>query len=88
MKLNTITKTKKRDADESSLIHQLADPEQGSPSTSDFNQGPEPIQTVISSHLRNSHSYSSGERDMPGIRVRNDMVVEVEEVEHLYAIRR
>jgi hypothetical protein len=88
IKLSTITRTKDKDIDESSSTHQLADPEQGLPGTSDFDQGPESIQTVISSHMRTSRSYSGSERDMPGIHVRKDMVVKVEEMDRSYAMRR
>lgn len=67
--IHTIRTNKEKGIDESSSTHQLGDPEQG--------YGAEPIQTVISSHLRSSRSSSSGEGDIEGIHVRNDMVIEV-----------
>ncbi|UPK97505.1 hypothetical protein LCI18_008440 [Fusarium solani-melongenae] len=73
--IHTIRTNKEKGVDESSSTHQLGDLEQG--------YGAEPIQTVISSHLRSSRSSSSGERDMEGIHVTNDMVVKVEPACHI-----
>ncbi|KAF5002450.1 hypothetical protein FDECE_10636 [Fusarium decemcellulare] len=88
IRLTTITRTnKEKEVDESSSTHQLADPEQGLP---DFEtvviDGKDGIQTTISSHLPPSRE--SREHGMTGIYVRNDMVVEVEDSKHTYAMAR
>lgn len=88
IKLSTIPRTNEGESNDSSSTHQLSNPRQGIHNTLDFGHGQETIQTVISSHLRDSRSYTGIEHDMPGIYVRSDMVVEVEEVERSYAMRR
>lgn len=88
IKLSTIPRTSEGEADDSSSTRQLSNHMRGLHNSLDFGHGQETIQTVISSHLRDSRSYTGIEHDMPGIYVRNDMVVEVEEVERSYAMKR
>ncbi|KAH8688524.1 hypothetical protein BGZ61DRAFT_391910 [Ilyonectria robusta] len=87
IKLSTIPRTSEGEADDSSSTRQLSNHMRGLHNSLDFGHGQETIQTVISSHLRDSRSYTGIEHDMPGIYVRNDMVVEVEEVERSYAMK-
>ncbi|KAF4958723.1 hypothetical protein FSARC_10948 [Fusarium sarcochroum] len=68
IKLTSIRTQKDKEADDSSSIHKLA-------------VGQKPLQTIVSSHPRSSRSYSSGgEQDLTEIRVRNELVIEVEEL--------
>ncbi|VUC23772.1 unnamed protein product [Clonostachys rosea] len=88
IKLTTLTRTK-READaaatKSSSTHNLADPESGEMSGFDGVHGQRAagIQTVISTRYCGSESSGDGEHDIGGrhgIHVRNETVVEVEEV--------
>ncbi|KAH7233579.1 hypothetical protein BKA59DRAFT_408179 [Fusarium tricinctum] len=78
--------TKDKEADDSSSTHQLADPEQGIPGDFEIVDGKEGPRTYISS--RTTESLHSGEQDIAGIYVRNDVVQEVEESNHTYAMKR
>ncbi|KAH7114538.1 hypothetical protein B0J13DRAFT_239587 [Dactylonectria estremocensis] len=83
IRLTTLSRTNKEaEADESSSTHQLADPEQGIPDGHDFDLAPARssggVHTVISSREYGSES-SSRDGDH-GIYVRNDTLVEVEEI--------
>ncbi|KAM5366846.1 hypothetical protein ACJZ2D_010298 [Fusarium nematophilum] len=83
IRLTTLNRTNKEaEADESSSTHQLADPEQGVRDGHDFDLAPTRtsggVHTVISSRDYGSETSSrDGDR---GIYVRNDTLVEVEEI--------
>ncbi|KAH7128883.1 hypothetical protein EDB81DRAFT_906569 [Dactylonectria macrodidyma] len=85
VRLATISRrNKETEANESSSTHQLADPEQG---LSEFEvttgQGKDGPQTYISSYVPDSRDHG-----MAGIHVRNDMVVEVEQLHRAYSMTR
>ncbi|WZH47754.1 uncharacterized protein QYS62_008913 [Fusarium acuminatum] len=78
IKLSTLVRTNKtKDDDETSSMHQLADLEHGLSRISDEIRRPKGVHTVIFSR----QSLSSQENNMPGIYVRNDTVVEINQVE-------
>lgn len=78
------------DADDSSSTHQLADPERGLQSSSDFEpvhtDGKKGFQTVITTQDRGLQPFNG--HNMGGIHVQNDTTVEVEKYQHTYALKR
>ncbi|KAM0544715.1 hypothetical protein ACHAPJ_011702 [Fusarium lateritium] len=87
IRLTTINRTNKdKEDDETSSTHQLADLEQGMPVDFEVVDGKEGPRTYISS--RTTESLDSREQDMSGIYVRNDVVMEVENSDHTYALKR
>ncbi|KAH6989552.1 hypothetical protein BKA56DRAFT_576029 [Ilyonectria sp. MPI-CAGE-AT-0026] len=80
IRLTTLSRTnKEKDDDETSSTHQLADPENGVRHMQDYEHSREGVHTVISS--RYDGSIGDEGDDEAGIRVRNDMIVHVEETE-------
>lgn len=78
IKLSTLVRTNKtKEDDETSSMHQLADLEHGLSRNSDEIRRPKGVHTVIFSR----QSLSSQGNNMPGIYVRNDTVVEINQVE-------
>ncbi|KAJ4249751.1 hypothetical protein NW762_012092 [Fusarium torreyae] len=67
IKLTSIRTHKEKEEDDSSSIQKLA-------------VGVEPPQIVVFSHPRSSRSYSSGDHDLTEIRVRNELVIEMEQL--------
>lgn len=88
IKLSTISRTKEPDAFDTSSTHKLADPEEGLPNHLDLDPRPERFQTVITSNMGSSRSYSSDEDAAGGIHMRNDITVHVEEAQKAYVMRR
>ncbi|KAF9768570.1 hypothetical protein IL306_014100 [Fusarium sp. DS 682] len=87
IRLTTINRTiKEREADDNSSTHQLADPERGIHAEFEIIDSKEGPRTYISS--RTTESLHSREQDMTGIYVRNDVVQEIEESNHTYALKR
>ncbi|KAH7159466.1 hypothetical protein B0J13DRAFT_670219 [Dactylonectria estremocensis] len=85
IRLTTLSRTnKEKESDETSSTHQLADSENGLRDPSDFDpinvHGSEGVNTIISSRYHNSREENYTMAGS-GIHVRNDMVVQVEEIE-------
>jgi hypothetical protein len=81
--LNTFRSNRDEESNENSSTHQLADPETGTGDTLDNDvltgYKPKSVRMVITSSDHGAHI--DGDRDMTGIYVQSDMVVEVEERE-------
>ncbi|KAF4974834.1 hypothetical protein FZEAL_8295 [Fusarium zealandicum] len=88
MRLTALIRThREKEIDESSSTHQLADPEQGTPNPAEYEviEGKDGVQTVVFSPRDDRLPREDGKN---GIYVRNDVKVEVEELQHTYAMKR
>jgi hypothetical protein len=84
IRMATINRTnKEKEQDETSSTHQLADPEQGLPGDFELFEAKQGPHTFISS--RTIDSRHSGEQDMAGIYVQNDVVMEIEGLDDPYS---